>query len=131
LTGVLIVTTPQDVALQDVRRSISMFEKVKVPILGVVENMSTFICPHCGKPTDIFSKGGGAKAAEQLKIPFLGEIPLISEVRVGSDTGHPIVLTHPDSPAAAALTEAAKKLAAQVSILAVEEAEKSKAVWKV
>ncbi len=131
LTGALIVTTPQDVALQDVRRSIAMFEKVKVPILGVVENMSGFVCPHCGKPTDIFSKGGGAEAARRLKIPFLGEVPLVPEVRIGSDTGHPIVLTHPDSPAAAALIQAAKRMAAQVSILAVDEAEHRKTVWKV
>ena len=131
LTGTVIVTTPQDVALLDVRKSISMFEKVKIPILGVIENMSTFLCPHCGKGTDIFSKGGGVRAASHLGVPFLGEIPLVPEVRVGSDTGHPIVLTHPDSPAARALTEAAKKLAAQVSILAAQEGDRLNAVWKV
>lgn len=131
LTGALIVTTPQDVALQDVRRSIAMFEKVKVPILGVVENMSGFLCPHCGKSTDIFDKGGGAKAAEILGIPFLGEIPLLPEVREGSDTGHPIVLTDPSSSASQALIQTAKKLAAQVSIQTVQEAERLKAVWKV
>ena len=131
LTGALVVTTPQDVALQDVRRCVSMFEKVKVPILGVIENMSSFQCPHCGKSSDIFDKGGGARAAESLKVPFLGAIPLITDVRVGSDTGHPIVLTQPDSPAGRALIEAAQKLAAQVSILAVEEADRMKSVWKV
>jgi ATP-binding protein involved in chromosome partitioning len=130
LTGALIVTTPQDVALQDVRRSISMFEKVKVPMLGVVENMSGFIC-DCGKETDIFAKGGGRKAAEALKIPFLGEIPLVPAVREGADQGHPIVATHPDSPAAVALREAARKLAGQVSIVASEQQEKFKTVWKV
>ncbi len=131
LSGALIVTTPQDVALQDVRRSIAMFEKVKVPLLGVVENMSTFICPHCSKPTDIFSKGGGVQAAEALKIPFLGEVPLMTEVREGADEGHPIVLTHPDSPAARALREIARKLAAQVSILTAKEQERFKTEWKV
>ena len=131
LTGALIVTTPQDVALLDVRKSIAMFEKVKVPILGVVENMSTFICPHCGSSTDIFDKGGGVRAAEQLNIPFLGEIPLVPEVRIGSDTGHPIVLTHPESPAAQTLVQSAKRLAAQVSILAVREAQHLKSVWKI
>ncbi len=130
LTGALIVTTPQDVALLDVRKSIAMFEKVKVPILGVVENMSSFVCPHCGKATDIFSKGGGARAAEALRIPFLGEIPLVPEVRSGSDTGHPIVLTQPESPAAKALTDAARKLAAQVSILAAQEGPRGQTEWK-
>ena len=131
LSGALIVTTPQDVALLDVRKSIAMFEKVKVPILGVVENMSTFQCPHCGKTTDIFDKGGGARAAELLKIPFLGEIPLVPDVRLGSDNGHPMVLTHPNSPAAQAFVQIAKQLAARVSILAVEEMERVKGVWKV
>ncbi len=131
MSGALIVTTPQDVALLDVRKSISMFEKVKVPILGVVENMSSFICPHCSKSTDIFSKGGGARAAEELKIPFLGEVPLVPEVREGSDSGHPITLTHPDSPAAKAFVEIARKLAGQVSILAAQEQEHLKSAWKV
>ena len=131
LTGALIVTTPQDVALLDVRKSIAMFEKVKVPILGVIENMSTFVCPHCHKPTDIFAKGGGVRAAEQLKIPFLGEIPLVTGVREGGDVGHPIVLTHPEDRAAQALAETARRLAAQASILAAQEAGQFKALWQV
>jgi len=131
LSGTLIVTTPQEVALLDVRKSIAMFEKVKVPILGVVENMSSFLCPHCGKSTDIFAKGGGVRAAEVLKVPFLGEIPLVPEIRIGSDTGHPLVLTHPENPASQALVQVARKLAAQVSIRAVQEAERLKSVWKV
>ncbi|MBI3318603.1 MAG: Mrp/NBP35 family ATP-binding protein [Candidatus Omnitrophica bacterium] len=130
LTGALIVTTPQDVALLDVRKSIAMFEKVKVPILGVVENMSGFLCSHCGKTTDIFDRGGGERAAEALKLPFLGNIPLVPDVRAGSDSGHPIVLTQPDSPASVAFTEAAKKLAAQVSILAAQESGRMSNVWK-
>ncbi len=131
MSGALVVTTPQDVALQDVQRAISMFEKVKIPILGVVENMSNFVCPHCGKATEIFDRGGGARAAEALKVPFLGEIPLVPEVRAGSDSGHPIVLTHPESPAAVALLQASRKLAAQLSILAAREEESSKVAWKV
>jgi len=131
LTGALVVTTPQDVALLDVRKSISMFEKVQVPILGVIENMSTFACPHCGKTTEIFDQGGGVRAAELLKLPFLGQIPLVPEVRIGSDSGHPIVLTHPNSPAAEVLREAAKKLAAQVSLLAAGQTGAASSVWKV
>ena len=130
LTGALIVTTPQDVSLLDVRKAISMFEKVKVPILGIVENMSGFVCPHCGEATEIFDKGGGERAAESLKIPFLGAIPLVPEVRTGSDTGHPIVLTHPESSASQALIQAARKLAGQVSIVAANETQKKNEVWK-
>lgn len=129
MSGALIVTTPQDVALMDVRKSITMFEKVKVPLLGVVENMSSFICPHCNKATDIFDKGGGVRAAEQMKIPFLGEIPLLLQVREGSDSGHPVVLTHPDSPASQAFVQIARRLAARVSVLAAA-APAADPVWK-
>lgn len=114
LTGALVVTTPQGVSLLDVRKAIAMFEKVKVPILGIVENMATFVCPQCGKATDIFSRGGGARTASELKIPFLGEIPLVPEIRAGSDSGQPLVVTQPDSPAAQAFFAVAKKLAAQI-----------------
>ena len=131
LSGALIVTTPQDVALQDVQRAVAMFEKVKVPVLGVVENMSGFACSHCGKVTDIFDKGGGVRAAAAFKVPFLGEIPLVPEVRAGSDSGHPLVLTHPDSPAAQAFTQAARKLAAQVSILAAGQGVPIQPAWKI
>lgn len=118
LSGALLVTTPQAVALLDVRRAAAMFEKVKVPLLGVVENMSGFLCPHCGKSSNIFDEGGGVRVAQDLGVPFLGGIPLVPQVRVGSDTGHPIVLTESSSPAALAFREAARRLAAQVSILA-------------
>src|SRR5438132_1560775 len=90
LTGAVMVTTPQDVALADVRKGVSAFEKLEVPILGVIENMSYFICPHCGERTEIFSYGGGRKAADEWGIPFLGEIPLNPDIRVGGDTGTPI-----------------------------------------
>ncbi len=131
LSGALIVTTPQDVALQDVERAVAMFEKVKVPVLGVVENMSGFACSHCGKVTDIFDKGGGVRAAGVFKVPFLGEIPLVPEVRAGSDSGHPLVLTHPDSPAAQAFTQVARKLAAQLSSTAAGQGVPSQTAWKI
>ncbi len=131
LSGALVVTTPQDVALQDVERAVAMFQKVKVPVLGIVENMSGFACSHCGKVTDIFDKGGGVRAAEVFKVPFLGEIPLVPEVRAGSDSGHPLVLTHPDSPAAQAFTRVARGLAAQLSILAAGQGAPAQTVWKV
>ena len=131
LSGALVVTTPQDVALLDVRKAIAMFEKVKVPVLGVVENMSGFVCSHCGKETPIFDQGGGEQAARELGLPFLGRIPLAPEVRAGSDTGHPLVLTHPDSPSARAFSEIARKLAGQVSIRAAQEEGHLKSVWKI
>ena len=118
LSGAVVVTTPQDVALQDVQRAVAMFEKVKIPVLGLIENMSTFICPHCAKETQIFDHGGGARAAEAFKVPFLGEIPLVPEIRIGADTGHPVVLTHPDSPAGKAISQVARQLAAQMSAAA-------------
>ena len=98
LTGSVIVTTPQDVALADVRRGAAMFDKLGVPILGVVENMSYFACPHCGERTDIFRRDGGAKTSEKLGTRFLGEIPLDAEVCTAGDLGVPIVASHPDSP---------------------------------
>ena len=131
LSGALVVTTPQDVALLDVRKAIAMFEKVKVPVLGVVENMSGFVCSHCGKKTPIFDQGGGEQAARELGLPFLGRIPLAPEVRAGSDTGHPLVLTHPDSPSARAFSEIARKLAGEVSIRAAQEEGHLKSVWKI
>ena len=130
LSGALVVTTPQDVALQDVQRAVAMFEKVKVPVLGIVENMSGFSCSHCGKVTDIFDKGGGVRAAEAFKVPFLGEVPLVPEVRAGSDNGHPLVLTHPDSPAAQAFIKVARQLAARLGALA-EGQGSPQTSWKV
>jgi ATP-binding protein involved in chromosome partitioning len=118
LTGALIVTTPQDIALADARKGIRMFEKVHVPVLGIVENMSYFECTHCGEREEIFSHGGGRSAAASFGVPFLGELPLQTSVRVGGDTGHPIVATSPDSPAGKAFSSIACELARQVSILA-------------
>ena len=102
LTGALVVSTPQDLALLDARRGIAMFEKVAIPVLGVVENMSHFICPDCGGTHEIFGHGGAKAEAEKMKVPFLGEVPLTMEIRQQSDTGVPITVSNPDSPIAKA-----------------------------
>ena len=102
LKGAVIVSTPQDLALIDARRGIAMFKRVNVPILGIVENMSYFVCPQCGTRSDIFGHGGARHEAERLKVPFLGEVPLEMSIRETSDAGLPIVATKPDSPEAAA-----------------------------
>jgi ATP-binding protein involved in chromosome partitioning len=121
LSGAVIVTTPQDVALLDVVRGISMFRKVDVPILGIIENMSFFQCPHCGGRTDIFSHGGGESAARKQGVPFLGELPIDPMVRTGGDTGRPIVIEDPDSPQSRTFMEIAGNLAARVSSLGICE----------
>jgi ATP-binding protein involved in chromosome partitioning len=110
LTGAIIVTTPQDVALSDAKKGINMFRKVEVPVLGLVENMSYFACPHCGERTEIFSHGGGKAAAEKFGAPFLGEVPLDIRIREGGDQGEPIVAQKADSP----VKEAFRQIAAQV-----------------
>ena len=119
LSGAVIVTTPQDVALLDVVRGINMFKKVNVPILGIVENMSFFSCPHCGERTDIFSHGGGESTAKKQMVPFLGGLPLDPGIRSGGDTGIPIVVEHPDSPQSKIFMEIAGKLASKISSLEI------------
>jgi ATP-binding protein involved in chromosome partitioning len=116
LTGTIIVTTPQDVALADVVKSISMFKYLEVPVLGVIENMSYFVCGHCGERTDIFSHGGGQAVAERMNVPFLGEVPIDPVVRIGGDSGQPVVIAEPESPAAIAIHEIAAKVAAAISV---------------
>jgi ATP-binding protein involved in chromosome partitioning len=101
LKGAVIVSTPQDLALIDARRGISMFRRVNVPVLGIVENMSYFVCPQCGTRSDIFGHGGARQEAERLGVPFLGEVPLHMSIREKSDAGLPVVATEPDSPHAA------------------------------
>jgi ATP-binding protein involved in chromosome partitioning len=96
------VSTPQDLALADARRGIAMFRRTNVPVLGIVENMSTFVCPHCGTRFDIFGHGGARREAERLGVPFLGEVPLDMAIRETSDAGRPVVATAPDGPHAAA-----------------------------
>ena len=125
LTGAVIVTTPQDVAVGVTMRGLRMFEQVQVPILGIIENMSTFVCSHCGKATDIFRHGGGRRAAETLGVPFLGEIPLDASIAAAGDAGRPVVV-EPEgvkglragaSPAAHAMMDVAGRLAQEVSIV--------------
>src|SRR5207249_9912403 len=101
--GAIIVTTPQEVSLLDVRKSIAFAQAVRLPIIGVVENMSGLVCPHCGKTIDVFKRGGGEAAARELGLPFLGRIPLDPRIVIGGDAGKPFVLEHPDRPAAKAL----------------------------
>jgi ATP-binding protein involved in chromosome partitioning len=101
LKGAVIISTPQDLSLIDARRGLAMFKKVNVPVLGIVENMSYFQCPHCGTKSDIFGHGGARHEAERLKVPFLGEIPLHMSIRVTSDSGTPVVESEPDGPHAA------------------------------
>jgi ATP-binding protein involved in chromosome partitioning len=109
--GAIIVTTPQELAVGDALRGAKMFQRVGVPVLGIVENMSYFACPHCGEPTPLFGAGGGARLAGELGLPLLGEIPLHPRVRAGGDEGAPIVLAEPDSAAARALDETARRVA--------------------
>jgi ATP-binding protein involved in chromosome partitioning len=98
LAGAITVTTPQEVALHDVRKGMMMFQKVNVPLLGIVENMSYFVCGHCGERTEIFAHGGGERAAETLGVPFLGRVPIDPAIREGGDTGRPLVVADPASP---------------------------------
>jgi ATP-binding protein involved in chromosome partitioning len=114
LTGAVIVTTPQEVAIGDALRSAKMFERVGVPVLGVVENMSHFTCPHCGERTDIFLSGGGARLAQEVGVPLLGQIPLQAGAADLGDSGAPVIVAQPDSPAAIAMraiAEAVRKRA--------------------
>jgi len=110
LTGAVVVSTPQDIALMDVRRGIAMFEKVDVPVFGIIENMSYFLCPHCGERSDIFSHGGARETAAKLGVDFLGEIPLDGDIRATSDAGMPIVLAQPQSPHTAAYRGIARRV---------------------
>ncbi|GAA4475704.1 Mrp/NBP35 family ATP-binding protein [Gluconacetobacter asukensis] len=114
LAGAVIVSTPQDIALLDARRGIAMFEKMNVPVLGMVENMSYFCCPNCGHRTDLFGHGGARAEAEALGVPFLGEIPLLADIRASADAGAPIVISAPDSPAGQAYRALAHTVAATV-----------------
>ena len=116
LMGAVVVTTPQDVALQDARKAIMMFRQVRVEILGIVENMSYFECPKCATRTHIFNHGGGEVTARQYDVPFLGEVPLSMGIREGGDSGKPIVLADPGSSAGRAFAAIASNVAAQVSI---------------
>jgi ATP-binding protein involved in chromosome partitioning len=117
LAGAVMVTTPQDVSLLDVRKGLAMFRKMNVPLLGIVENMAGFACPHCEHVTPIFGEGGGQKLGEEFGVPVLGSIPLDVEIRIGGDTGTPIVVARPDSPQAQAFRRVAAAVTAHLSIL--------------
>jgi ATP-binding protein involved in chromosome partitioning len=123
LTGAVIVTTPQEVALQVAEKATIMFKQLKCPILGVIENMSYYVCRHCGEHDDIFGTGGGEAASQRWKTPVLGKIPLSTRVREASDRGVPLQLAEPGSAEAAAFIETAKNLAAQISIRNLKDKE--------
>jgi ATP-binding protein involved in chromosome partitioning len=116
VAGAVVVTTPQSVSLADTRRAVQMYRKLNIPPLGLIENMSYFVCPGCERESDIFGKGGGEALASALTVPFLGSVPLYEPVRRGGDEGTPIVMSEPESAPARALTAAAERVAQQVSI---------------
>jgi ATP-binding protein involved in chromosome partitioning len=120
ITGILIVTTPQDVAMNVAVKAIGMFNKLNVPIVGVVENMSYLQCPHCNEQIYLFGKGGGKRISDDFKIPFIGEIPLHPRIMENSDLGKPSVVSEPDSTQAQAFTRTAKVIAGRISIIAAE-----------
>ncbi len=112
ITGALVVSTPQDVALIDARKAIDMFVKTRIPVIGIIENMSAYVCPNCGHEAHIFGHGGARAEAERLGVPFLGEIPLDLSIRLAGDSGTPVVAARPDSPEAQAFAAVARRLAA-------------------
>ncbi len=116
VTGAVLVTTPQNVSLADTRRAIRMYQKLNIPTLGLIENMSYFVCPNCEHESDIFGKGGGEGLAKAMDVPFIGRVPIYEPIRRGGDSGMPLVLSEPDSPPAKAFLSAAEQVAAQISI---------------
>ena len=126
LTGAIIVTTPQEVALIDARKGLQMFENVSVPILGVVENMAGFVCGSCEHVTPLFQQGGGQKMANEAEVPLLGSIPLDPRVAAGGDSGDPLVNSHPDSIPATVFTKVAEAILSQCEILNSQQGEKFK-----
>jgi ATP-binding protein involved in chromosome partitioning len=122
VAGSIVVTTPQQVSIADSRRAIRMYQKLNIPTLGVIENMSHFVCPNCSHEADIFGHGGGQRMAENMSVPFLGRIPIYQPIREGSDQGTPLMLSEPDSPAAKAFMAAAERVAAEISIASYKPA---------
>lgn len=127
LTGAIVVTTPSEVSLEDARKAVNMFEQVRVPILGLVENMSYLTCPHCNERIDVFSQGGGRRTAESMNVHFLGELPLDPAVRIGGDSGTPITLASSSSPRAGDFLA----LATEVQQRAIESASRKGPVIKI
>jgi ATP-binding protein involved in chromosome partitioning len=121
VAGAIVVTTPQQVSLADSRRAVAMYKKLNIPTLGIVENMSYFVCPTCSHESDIFGKKGGERMAQELGVPFLGGIPIYQPIREGGDAGVPLLISEPDAPAAKAIVEVAARAAAQVSIAAYKQ----------
>jgi ATP-binding protein involved in chromosome partitioning len=122
VSGSVVITTPQTVSVADTRRAVGMYQKLNIPTLGLIENMSHFVCPACSHESDIFGKGGGENLANEMSVPFLGRIPIHEPIRVGGDTGVPIVIGEPNSVAAKAFRAAAERLAAQLSIASYKRA---------
>jgi ATP-binding protein involved in chromosome partitioning len=122
VAGSVVVTTPQQVSLADTRRAVRMYQKLNIPTLGIIENMSHFVCPNCSHEADIFGHGGGQTLAEDLKVPFIARIPIYQAIREGSDTGVPLLLSDPGSPAAKAFMSAAERVAAEISIASFRRA---------
>ena len=116
VAGAIVVTTPQQVSLADSRRAVAMYKKLNIPTLGIIENMSYFVCRECHHEADIFGHGGGEQMAKELGIPFLGRVPIYQPIREGGDAGVPLLISEPDSPAGRAFMAAAEQAAAQVSI---------------
>ncbi len=116
VAGAVVVTTPQQVSLADSRRAVAMYKKLNIPPIGILENMSYFVCPNCSHEADIFGHGGGEQMAGELGVPFVGRIPIYQPIREGGDSGVPLMISEPDSPAARAFMIAAERTAAQVSI---------------
>lgn len=128
VTGALLVTTPQEVSLQDVRKAFYMFEKVRIPIIGIVENMSYFKCDQCEKRHSLFGEGGGRALAKKFNTELVSEVPIVSKVREGGDQGRPVVISDPESEVAGMFRELARKVAQQTSILVHQNAEPSQFV---
>jgi ATP-binding protein involved in chromosome partitioning len=125
VAGAILVTTPQTVSIADTRRAVKMYEKLNVPPLGLIENMSHFVCPTCHTESDIFGKGGGETLARDMSVPFLGRIPIYEPIRIGGDTGVPIAVGEPASPAAEAFRQVAEQLASQLAVLALKPQSKA------
>jgi ATP-binding protein involved in chromosome partitioning len=122
VAGSIVVTTPQQVSLADSRRAVGMYKKLNIPTLGIIENMSHFVCPSCHHEADIFGRGGGEQMAQQLGVAFIGRIPIYQPIREGGDNGVPLMMSEPDSPAARAFMAAAERVAAEISIASYKAA---------
>src|SRR5262249_17752221 len=122
VAGAVVVTTPQQVSLADSRRAVAMYKKLNIPPIGILENMSHFVCPNCQHESDIFGQGGGARMANYLTVPYIGRIPIYQPIREGGDTGVPLLIGDPGSAAAHAFVSAAERLAAEVSIASYKRA---------